>query len=285
VKNLRCREIRSADVAGVVEVFGRAFPPRDPARWRRVFTRLEELRPVPGMPRFGYLLEADDRPVGALLIIYRAATAGPATPVRGTMSAWCADPPYRAYASLLAAPALARPDVQHLNVTAARHTWPILEAQGFRRFAGRQFIAVAGLRPGPRGNRVLPVTTDLRPNAALPASECELLIDHLRVGCICITCTAAEGQHPFVFTPRRKYGCVPYAQLIYCRHVDEFARFAGPLGRYLARRGLPLVFLDAARRLPGVAGRFAETWPKFFKGPGVPRLGDLAYTDRALFGF
>lgn len=282
---LRCREIGPTDIAGVVSVLKRGFPHRDPTHWNRVFGRLAQYRGVAGMPRFGYLLEADGQPVGALLLISSAAAAGTQTQIRGTLSAWCADPPYRSYASVIAAPALARRDVTYLNVTAAKHTWPILEVQGFERFAAKQFVALAGLCPAPRGTRVRSVQKDLAAGDDLSPAECQLLLDHREFGCTSVTCTADGRRHPFVFVRRWKYGFFPHAQLVYCRSVGEFARFAGTLGRFLALRGMPMVCLDADERLPGVPGRLSESWPKFFKGPQPPRLGDLSYTDRSVLGF
>jgi hypothetical protein len=282
---IRCREIQAADIEGVIGVLERSFPHRDPSHWVRVFKRLAGHRGVPDLPRYGYLLEADGQPVGALLVIFSTTTAGSQTLVRGTLSAWCADLPYRAYAPALAARVLARGDVTFLNITPAPHTWPILVAQGFHPFAANQFAAVPFFCRGPRDARVGRVTEDLLPGPDLAQAECELLADHLRFGCISVTCTWDGQRHPFVFARRWKYGCLPYAQLIYCRSVDDFVRFAGALGRHLARRGLFLVFLDAAEHLRGVPGRLSRTWPKFFKGTQAPRLGDLSYTDRAMFGF
>jgi hypothetical protein len=54
---------------------------------------------------------------------------------------------------------------------------------------------------------------------------------------------------------------------------------------FLLRRGLPLVILDANGPVRGLVGKyFDQTMPKYFKGPEPPRLGDLAYTETALFG-
>jgi hypothetical protein len=50
-------------------------------------------------------------------------------------------------------------------------------------------------------------------------------------------------------------------------------------------RGRPVIILDADGPIAGLAGRyFADTTPKYFRGPAAPRLGDLAYTEAALFG-
>ena len=49
-------------------------------------------------------------------------------------------------------------------------------------------------------------------------------------------------------------------------------RFAGPLGRFLAWRGMPLVFIDANGPIPGLMGRFVGWGPRFFRGRNPPRL-------------
>jgi hypothetical protein len=43
--------------------------------------------------------------------------------------------------------------------------------------------------------------------------------------------------------------------------------------------------LDANGAIGGLVGRYFDgIMPKYFKGPRPPRLGDLAYTEAALFG-
>jgi hypothetical protein len=98
-------------------------------------------------------------------------------------------------------------------------------------------------------------------------------------------CTTPARAFPFVFRPRIVKGCIPCAQLIYCGEVADVVRFAPPIGRFLARRGLPFVILDANGPIEGLLGRYLDgTMPKFFRGPVRPRLGDLADTETAMFG-
>jgi hypothetical protein len=78
---------------------------------------------------------------------------------------------------------------------------------------------------------------------------------------------------------------VPFAYLAYCRRLDDFVRFAGPLGRFLAKRGFPFVVLDANGPIEGLIGKYSDGAPKYFKGPDQPRLGDIAYTERVMFGY
>jgi hypothetical protein len=88
-----------------------------------------------------------------------------------------------------------------------------------------------------------------------------------------------------VFLPLRKAGIVPYAYLAYCRQLEEFVRFAGSLGRFLARYGCLLVVVDSNGPVKGLAGAYFDGTPKYFKGPNQPHLGDLAYSERVMFGF
>src|SRR4029077_1021373 len=78
---------------------------------------------------------------------------------------------------------------------------------------------------------------------------------------------------------------VPAAQLVYCREVEDCVRFIGPLARYLTLRGRPLLVIDANGPVPGLAGKyFDQIMPRYFRGPQRPRLGDLAYSEIAIFG-
>jgi hypothetical protein len=123
------------------------------------------------------------------------------------------------------------------------------------------------------------------PNAALEACERDLLSDHAAYGCFILWCVTADRAHPFVFRPRAMKGISICAQLIYCRDIEDFIRFAGPIGRYLTLRGKPLVIVDSNGSIPGLIGKYLAGWmPKYFKGPDRPRLGDLAYTESAMFG-
>jgi hypothetical protein len=73
-------------------------------------------------------------------------------------------------------------------------------------------------------------------------------------------------------------------QLIYCRDIRDFVRFAAPLGRFLALRGGLIVMIDANDPVPGLVGMFfRDTMPKYFRGQ-APHLGDLAYTEIAVLG-
>jgi hypothetical protein len=86
---------------------------------------------------------------------------------------------------------------------------------------------------------------------------------------------------------RKRRGIIPLPalQLGFCREISDYAGCTGAIGRYLLRRGSPVVILDANGPIAGLAGIYSEArGRKYFKGPHQPRLGDLADTELAIFG-
>ena len=100
--------------------------------------------------------------------------------------------------------------------------------------------------------------------------------------------TLTEDALPFIFFPlRKRRGIIPVPamQLGYCRSIDDYVRCAGAIGRYLLRRGKPVVIVDANGPIAALPGIYSEArGRKYFKGPHQPRLGDLADTELAIYG-
>jgi hypothetical protein len=286
VAAIRCRQIGEADLAAVAALLRRGFPNRTRQFWTDALDRLARREPPSGFPKYGYLLESGDGPVGALLLICSTIREGGRVATRCNLSSWYVEPAYRAYATLLVSQALGHRDVTYTNVSAAPHTWPIIEAQGFSRYCDGVFVAVPMLKDlfgGGGGVRVFDARQD--PGASFDPAEREILHRHAEHGCISLWCETTEGAYPFVFQPRVVKRAIPCTQLIYCRDVGDFVRFAGPVGRYLARRGKPFVIIDSNGVIPGLLGTFRPgSMAKYFKGPRPPRLGDLAYTEYVVLG-
>jgi len=285
VPAIRCRQIGEADIAAVTALLGRGFPNRTRQFWSDALDQLARREPPPGFPKYGYLLESGDIPVGALLLICSTLREGGRLATRCNLSSWYVEPAYRAYATLLVSQALGDKDATYTNVSAAPHTWPIIEAQGFSRYCDGVFVAVPMLKDlfGGGGVRVFDARQD--PTVSVDAAEQDILHRHAEHGCISLWCEAAGRAYPFVFRPRLVKRAIPCAQLIYCRDVSEFVRFAGPIGRYLVRRGQPFVIIDSNGAIPGLVGMFRPgRMAKFFKGPQRPRLGDLAYSEYVVLG-
>ncbi len=240
------------------------------------------------MPRYGLMLESEARPVGVILQLFCTVSLKEGSNFRCNLSSWYVEPDFRVHATTLVFVALRQKGVTYTNISAAPHTHATIEAQGFRRSVSGVFVGLPFLRRGVPETRIRRIDARMTDSAALNLPERQLLLDHAAMGCLCVVVEAPDGPHPFVFLPFRiRSGRVrpPARQLIYCRSMDDYVRFAGPLGRYLLWRGAPLVLHDANGPEPGLIGRyFAGVGPKFVRGPHVPRLGDLAYTERVIFG-
>jgi hypothetical protein len=282
---VQCRLIAATDIAAVVELLKSGFGrQRSRGFWRRMLERLASYSTPPGMPKYGYLLEHAGRPVGVLLLISSVVRSGSASFLRCNFSSWYVQPEFRSYASLLASRALQQKDVTYLNISPARHTWPILEAQGYRRYANGLFMSLPLLGAAP-SSAVEVIAVSAERDVSIDQFERDLLLTHADFGCVSVWCTTPTGAYPFVFVRRLIWRIVPSFQLVYCRNIADFIRFARPLGRYLALRGSPLVLVDANGPVAGLAGwYFHDVRPKYFKGPNPPRLGDLSYTEASLFG-
>jgi hypothetical protein len=279
------REIDELDIPAVVALLTKGFAVRGSKFWSHALGVMSQRSVPSGFPRFGYLLECNGAPVGVILQIFSITDTGAAAVARCNLSSWYVQPEFGCYAALLISRALKTKNVTYSNISAAPHTWDTVEAQGFSRFSKGIFIAAPALSFRSPGQDFKLVPGTACPDAKFSAYERELLLEHSRSGCVTFWCITRELAHPFVFLPRTVKGLIPCAQLIYCSDVEDFARFAGPIGRFLAARGRFLVLVDANGPLPGLVGKYLEgKMPKYFKGPDRPRLGDLSYTEVALFG-
>jgi hypothetical protein len=186
---------------------------------------------------------------------------------------------------MLVSQALRHKNVTYVNVSPAPHTRPIIEAQGFSRYCDGIMIAVPMLRGLFGGAKVAAFDGRRKPPVSFDPRDQDVLLQHAAHGCVSLWCATSERAYPFVFRTRWVRGIIPCAQLIYCSDVADFVRFAGPIGRMLARRGLPFVIIDANAPMAGLVGWYSRgNMPKYFKGPQRPRLGDLAYTEHAVLG-
>jgi hypothetical protein len=282
--SVRPRQISEADIPGVVNLLTRGYKHERSHRfWEKVFAGLDR-RPVPaGFPRYGYVIDNGGKLVGVLLTIFSTIWRGEIASIRCCVSGWYVDPCFRAYAPLLAARAHWAKNVTVLNVTAAPHTRKMVEAFGFSKYSEGVFAAIPVLARKPKDISVRVIGVHDEPDAPFDRRDRELLLEHADFGCISLWCVTDEQAYPFVFRSRWVKH-VPCTQLIYSRNVEDFVRFARPIGLHLARKLQLLVILDANGPVSGLFGKFLRRWPRYFRGPDRPQIGDLAYTETALFG-
>ena len=281
---IRVRQICEADIPQVVDLLSRGFQRRPRQFWLRVLACLTERPTFTGLPKYGYLLESN-RIVGVILQIFSGLRDGGTSRVRCNVSSWYVEPEFRNYASLLAARALSHPNVTYLNITPAPNTLQMLKIQGYSQYSRGIFVTAPALQLRSAVADVRVAKATAYRGAHADDFDRDLLMDHAKYGCISLWCETADRVYPFVFRPRVVKRVIPAAQLIYCHDVDEFVRFAGPVGRFLAFRGRPWVLIDSNGPISGLIGQYLDArMPKYFKGADRPRLGDLAYTEAAMFG-
>jgi hypothetical protein len=282
---IKFREIADADMASIVALLSRGFPNPRPGLWLHAVAQLIKHEQPPGLPKYGYVMERHDVVVGVILTIFSRVRTGNAFAVRCNPCAWYVDPPFRAYAGLLFAKALAHENVTYLNVSAAPHTERMIEALGFSRYCNGTFIAIPLLSGLSRQAGVKVFGAHRRLPFDVDPFEKDLLVHHAEHGCISLWCQASGRAYPFVFRRRVVKGVIPCAQMIYCRGLEDFVRFAVPVGRYLALRATFLVAVGSNGPVPGLLGTFRSgVLPRYFKGPQRPSLADVAYTEFGVMG-
>jgi hypothetical protein len=280
---LRSREIKDSDVDTLAKFLGTGLGYRS-QYFSQILNRLAEHPTPAGFPRFGYVLEKEERIVGAILLIFSTIWSDDAPTVRCHVTSWCVEPEFRPYAALFFSKALRHNNVTYLNTSARPDTRPIIKAQGFLQYVEGQFIAfpVLNFWLQPKDNRVEIVPGDKAPNARFEPYELDLLKAHAKYGCICLWCDTPERAYPFVFHQRLFKGFLPGLQLVFCRDIQDFVRFALPLGLFLAARGKLAVRIDSNGQIPGLIGKYIDGMePRYYKGP-KPRLGDLSYTQTVM---
>ena len=281
---LRVREITPADFDRVAELLGKGIGYSN-QYFLDLLQRIAEHPTPAGFPKYGRVLEADGSIVGAIILIFSTVWSDGIFSVRCHVTGWCVEPPYRCYAAVFFAKDFRHDNVTYINISAKSDTLPIIETQGFTRYSSGQFMAVPAIQFASRDSQATVTEVDDIPNAPFEPFERELLSMHAKYGCICLWCVTAERAYPFVFRPRLFKRILPGVQLVYCRNIEDFVRFAGPIGRFLALRGRLVVRIDSNGPIRGLVGGFIEGMDsRYYKGP-KPRLGDLAYTHLAMCSY
>jgi hypothetical protein len=285
-QRIRARQITGADVTEVVDLLSRGFSAqRSPKFWREVLTGLATRSVPPKYPRYGYILESDGKPVGVFLQIFSTVWSDGRATTRCNVSSVYVEPAFRVYAPLFEMQAFKHDHVTVLDLTPGPSRYAVVQARGYTRYSSGVFISMPSLSRPPKDTIVRVLEAHDRPDVPIDAHERDLVLEHADFGCVSLWCVTPERAYPFVFRPRVLKGFLRCAQLVYCPSVDEFVRFARPLGMFLARCMQFFVMIDANGPIRGLHGKyFPGKMPRYFRGSDRPRLGDLAYTEIALFG-
>jgi hypothetical protein len=281
--DLRVREITEADHEPVAMLLGKGFQ-RPTWYYMCALERLSRHPTPAGWPKYGIMMEANGAPVGAVLLVFSTIQVDGGTRTRCNVTSWYVEPEYKAYAAVFTSRALRHKNITYVNVSARPATRPIIKAQGFSTYSGGQYLAIPALHFGAGQTSARIVRFDTSPDVHFASTDRELLSAHAEYGCMSLWCMTSERAYPFVFLPRLFKRFLPGAQLIYCRDIEDLVQFSRPLGRYLASRGILVIRVDSNGPISGLIGKyFKGQSPRFFKGPEAPRLGDIAYTQAAMF--
>lgn len=263
----------------IASLLSEAFQNRPTEYWLHGLRR-HALRPRPAdYPTYGFCLDSGGEPVGVILLLFSNISSPNGPHVRCNVSSWYVRPEFRSYGSLLVTSTTRDKRVTYFNITPAPHTWSTVEAQGFAVYCKGQMYGVPVLSRA-RAAHVMPFAEQ---PWRMSAEDVDLLRQHAAFGCLSAVVRDADADHPFVFQKHYVKGVVPVYRLLYCASTDDFIRYAGNLGRFLLRRGGLLVRFDANQPMP-MTGWFSEArGRKYAKGPHPPHLGDLAFTEAALF--
>jgi len=280
-----CREIREEDFDQIAKMLveGR-FQNRSRRYWQMVRERLVAHSAPASYPKFGYLLEAEGRVVGVIFSIFTAFHGSSWPKVRACTSSWYVDPEYRGRGLRLAREVAKFQDVTYLNPTPGADTYAVMRLLKYTKRSSGHFLSLPWLSRGAPGAKVKAFVDGSEFAGRLDPQDIAILSSHRNYGCISLVCEIGARVYPFVFLRRLSRRRMPYAQVIYCCEPSSVIRCAGPVGRYLAVRGLPLLAMDSNGPIRGMIGKFMKDRPRFYRGPVCPRWGDLAYSELALFG-
>jgi hypothetical protein len=292
VSRVHVCEISESNKAEVALLLAAEFRGSTKDFWLEILERLAKHKTPSGLPKYGYFMKSEEGTVvGTILTISSVVGAQDASITRCNLSCWCVAPAYRLLAHSFIRRILDKNDITYINISPAPYTLQMIQMQGFSSYCEGAFYAftIASAFHNPLASlhrvQVEIFSVGVSPGSHFEAFEYDLLQEHAQNGCLSLWCVTPDRAHPFVFRSRRLHGFIPYVHLMYCRSIDEFVRFAEPIGRFLTRRRELFVMVDANGRIPGLFGVYREgSNRRFFRGPTPPRLGDLAYTELALFG-
>jgi hypothetical protein len=235
---------------------------------------------VEGFPRYGYVVDADSAPQGLLLTITSDRGVHGA---RTHFSSWYVREGYRQFALLLFRHALELENTTFINPSPSERVVPILKRFGFEPYtAGTLMLDLRTAMRG-RASRGAVQRLGLGDLADLSERDRQIAEDHLRMGCDVLGLETDVRTDLLIH--RRKWikRLLPCSQVILA-DPGLIIELAGSVMRALARRGSLLALCDFDQTAKPASGRVFPRGIRYFKGPAPPPVGDLSYSELAVFG-
>jgi hypothetical protein len=276
---MRIREIEDTDIFEVSALLTEGFPRRTLGYWQTALNVLSRRQNEKDYPRYGYGLDVDGRLEGVLLV-WAARIDGS---IRSNLSSWYVRSPYRSFAPFLHHHAARAKGSVYLNLSPAPHTIPMLEAFGFRPYTGGTLLVDARSVIKLADSIVRPLTAETA--SRLDIATRSTVEAHIGYGCTGLLLEDAEGPMVALYRIKWLKGLVPAARFV-AGDPARLIKAAGGLMRFVLRRGMPLLVIDAPMEWVPPSGirLLANRERRYVKGVVAPAPGDLRETDIALFG-
>jgi hypothetical protein len=274
------REITDDDLEAVRRLLVEGFPLRSEDYWTKGLANLRSLPRVKGFPRYGYVVDVDNAPQGLLLTITSDRGVHGA---RTHFSSWYVREGYRQFALLLFRHALELGNTTFINPSPSERVVPILKTFGFEPYtAGMLMLDLTTAIRG-RASRGAVGRVGLGDLAGLPEGEREIAEDHLRMGCDVLR--LETDVRTGLLIHRRKWikRVLPCSQVILA-DPELIIELAGSVMRALATRRSLLALCDVDQTAKPAIGRVSPRGIRYFKGTAPPAVGDLSYSELAVFG-
>jgi hypothetical protein len=274
------REITDDDLEAVRELLVEGFPFRSQSYWTKGLANLRSLPRVEGYPKYGYLVDADDAPQGVLLTI--TSDRG-AHGVRTHLSSWYVREGYRHFALLVFRHALELQNTTFINPSPTDDVVRVLNAFGFEPYTAGVVMLDLRMAMRRRSSRGAVQRLDFGDLAELSEPEGQIAEDHLRMGCDVLR--LETDVRAGLLIHRRKWirRSLPSSQVI-LGDPDLIIELARPMMRELASRGSLLALCDVDQSGKPALGRVFRRGIRYFKGAEAPPVGDLSYSELAVFG-
>ena len=228
---IKSRQIKDADVPQVVELLTHAFAAHRTRKfWQQIFACLGKRSLPAELPRYGFVIESDDKMVGVLLMIFSTMWEGGKVKTRCNVSSWYVEKEFRGYAQMLVSQALKYKQATVFNVSASPHTRPMAEIRGFRRSSNGMFAAIPMLSRAPATGPVRVIDARVQPDVPFDQHDRNLLLEHAEFGCTSLWCVTPERAYPFVFRPRHVKSILRAQQLVYCSSSTTLCGLPGRSG-------------------------------------------------------
>lgn len=278
------RPIDDDTIVSAVDLLVEGFPERGRAFWEMAFARMKAFggNQAAGIP-IGYLLHAEERPVGVVLTpaSVRHGADGAARRVVNISSMYLT-PDQRWQAARLFMAVLATKADAYTDLTPTPQVEEFLQVLGFRRITDGISVISTAIEAARGWTSARVVAVDRAADDEIPSATRRLLDAHAPFGGLAFVLRADGASHALLLK-RTRYRGLPAARLLYAEDFDQMVAHLGAVSRALLGRGVHVLTVDipVGHACPGLvrAGR----GPRYLRGDLCPDGIDQAGTELALF--